>query len=425
MPARAAYIAELHEHHLEELGFLWGRWRAALRDPDHTLANVADLEERIRAHLQGVQVPGDRALPRLLELLDGEDADTAFAAAYALLHRGDPELQGRVLDAFAPAEDDAFQALAAALAYGPLSREGLERVQAMLSARPALRAAAAAEVLAFHGAAALTPEQLPYLLEDEDPATRLAGWRLAALLGAQLAPKSYACAMRDPAPEVVCAALEAGAWCGVHGVLAVLRQMAGAPSPERLEALYLLAVLGAREDAACIHALVTDARLGPARWRLAGAFGDPRFVPLVLDALTDPDPATAAAAGAAFTRLAGVDVATGPRATVAPADGREPDAFEAEFLPEVILPDPAKARQEWDALRARLEHAVRLCRGVDVGQALTADAVARLDMRSRRELLLRERFHGRWRGTPLSLERFPQAHAAPADNPVPAEAAHA
>ena len=413
MPACATYIRDLHEHHLEELGFLFGRWRAALRDPDHTLARVADLEERVRAHLQGVQVPGDRALPRLVEALGDEDADLVFAAAYALLHRDDPALAQTVLAAFDAAEGDVFQALGAALAYGPLSRPALERVRAELSALPALRAAAAAEVLAFHGVAGLTGEQLPYLLEDDDPATRRAGWRLAALLGAQLPPKSYGAAMRDGEPAVVAAALEAGAWCGVHGVLPALRQLAAAPSPERMDALYLLAVLGGPEDAAGIHALATNAELGPARWRLAGAFGDPRFMPLLLHALRDPDPATAAAAGDAFTRLTGVHVATGPRATVAPADGSEPDAFEAAFLEEVILPDPVKAAREWELLRQRMEHASRLCRGVDVGGALDAEAVAGLDMESRRELLLRERFHGRWTGTPLVLERFPQAHAAP------------
>jgi uncharacterized protein (TIGR02270 family) len=417
MTVRATYIRELHEHHLEELGFLWGRWRAALGDPDYTLAPVADLEERILAHLQGVQVPGDRALPRLVELLGSDDADTVFAAAYALLHRGDAGLAEKVLDAFAAAEDDVFHALAAALAYGPLPRAALDRVRAHLSDGPALRGVAAAEVLAFHGAPVLTGEQLRYFVEDDDVAARVAGWRLAALLGAQLPPRSYARAMRDPEPGVLAAAMEAGAWCGVHGVLPALRQLAEAPSPARLDALYLLAVLGTAEDAPRLYALAGDARLGSARFQLAGAYGDPRFIPMILHALQDPDPATAAAAGAAFARLTGVDVASGVRAAVAPADGTAPDAFDAEFLDEVALPDAAKARAEWGKLRPALEHATRLARGVEVAHAPGADAVARLDMQSRRELLLRERFHGRWTGTPLALERFPQARAAPDARP--------
>jgi HEAT repeat protein len=347
-------------------------------------------------------------LPRLVELLQDDDPELSFAAAYSLLHAGSPELTGRVLGAFEAAGGDGFRALAAALAHAPLPRSGLERVRALLSARPAMRAVAAAEVLAFHGALGLAGEQLRYFLEDEDAATRRAAWRLAALLGAQVAPESYAGALRDEDPGVGSAALECGAWCGVQGVLPALRRLAADPRPERLGALYLLAVLGSPEDAQRIHALLGAAALGPDRFGLAGAFGDPRFVPLVVGSLEDPDPAAAAAAGAAFTRLTGVDVESSTRATVPPADGAEPDDFEAEFLERVMLPDPAKARREWERLRPALERAGRLCRGMDVARPLDAESAARLDMRSRREVLLRLRFAGGWTGTPLALEVFPQ-----------------
>ncbi|HEU4457341.1 MAG TPA: hypothetical protein VFR81_30005 [Longimicrobium sp.] len=410
---RATYIAELLDHHVEELGFLWGRWRAALGDPDYTVSAVAHLEERIRAHLQGVQAPGERALPRLTDALHGDDAELAFAAAYALLHRDEAPSTDAVLAAFEAAEDEVAPALAMALAYSPLRRAVLERLRAMLSARPALRAAAAAEALVFHGALDLGGEQLRWFLEDDDPAARLAGWRLAALLGARAAPESYARALRDDEPAVAAAALEAGAWCGVQGVLPALRRMAEAPSPERMGVLRLLAVLGTPEDASRLYALACAPELGPERFRLAGAFGDPRFMPLILKALADPDPATAVAAGAAFVRLTGVEVRTGERATLPPEGGGEPDDFEAEFLERVTLPDPARARREWETLRPRLERAPRICRGMDVALPPDAEAAARLDMESRRDLLLRRRFHDGWKGTLLALEAFPQCGGAP------------
>jgi uncharacterized protein (TIGR02270 family) len=408
MAARATYIADLLDTHLEELGFLWGRWRAALRDPDYTLLAVAQLEERIRAHLQGVQVPGEQALPRLVELLGGDDAELAFAAAYTLLHRNEPERAEQVLGAFAAAEDDeVFQALACALAYAPLRRAVLERLRAQLSARPALRAAATAEVLAFHGALDLTGEQLRWFLEDDDATARLAGWRLAALLGAQVRPESYGRALRDEDPAVAAAALEAGAWCGAQAVLPALRRLAEAPSPERMDALRLLAVLGTAEDAERLYALAKSAALGPARFRLAGAFGDPRFLPMILRSLADPDPATAAAAGAAFLRLTGVEVSSGRRAAL-PAGGGEPDEFDREFLEQVPLPDPARAYAEWQKLRPALEPVARLYRGMDAARAQDAESAERLDMESRRDLLLRRRFHEGWKGTLLNLEAFPQ-----------------
>jgi uncharacterized protein (TIGR02270 family) len=405
---RATYIADIFEQHLDELAFLWERWRGALRDPRYTLAAVGALEERIRARLHGAGVPGARAWPRLAELLHGPDADLAFSAACVLLRRGDPVQTSAVLDAFAAADDPRFSALAAALAHAPLPPAALDRVRALLSARPARRAAAAAEVLAFHDALGLSSDPLRYFLEDEDAAVRRAGWRLAALSGVQPSPASFAGAMRDAVPSVTQAGLEAGAWCRVPGVLPALRRLAEAPSPGRMDVLCLLAVLGAPSDAPCIRALAAMEDLGPARFRLAAASGDPALMELILAGMESPDAATAAAAGAAFTRLTGAEAGSGVRATLAPADGHRPDGFDAEFLEAVMLPDASAARREWEALRPTLAHLPRICRGMDASLALGGDA---LDMESRRDLLLRRRFHEGWGGTARTLEVFPQAVA--------------
>jgi uncharacterized protein (TIGR02270 family) len=405
--ATATYIVDILEEHLEELGFLWGQWRAALGDGDYTTAAVGELEERIRARLHGVCVPGERAWPRLMELLHGDDADLAFAAAYSLLHSGVPGNAAQVIDAFATAGDEMLTALQMALAHGPLEADALERVRALLSARPVLRAVAAAEVLAFHGALELTGEQLRYFLEEEDPAVRLAGWRLVALLGAELPAKSYTTAMRDSEPGVATAALEAGAWCGVAGVLPALRQLVEPATPDRMELWYLLAVLGTAEDAPRMETALAAASLGPGRFALAGAFGSPALLPLVLAGLEDPDPAVAAAAGAAFTRLTGVDVESDARATVPPADGAGEDDVDMEFRDEVMLPDAARARREWDRLRPQLEGVPRLCRGSAESRVLDPGVGDGIDMQSRRECYLRARSRRAWAGTLLDLERFP------------------
>jgi uncharacterized protein (TIGR02270 family) len=414
-PPRAAYLADIFHEHLEELAFLWERWRAALRDPRYTLAGVAALEERIRARLQGAQVPGAPTWPRLAELVHGPDADLAFSAACVLLRCGAPAGAETVLAAFAAAGDGVLPALARAMAHAPLPPAVLARVRALLSARPARRGAAAAEVLAFHGALDLTPDGLRYFLEDEDAGTRAAGWRLAALAGTAPPPGSFARAMRDEAaPSVTHAALEAGAWCRVPGVVAVLRQLADAQGPGGVDILHLLAVLGAPGDAPRIRALVAAPARGPGRFRLAGAYGHPGLMDLVLAGMEDPDAATAGAAGAAFTRITGVEALSGARVALRPAHGRPPDEFEAAFLEEVTLPDAARARDAWEAMRPDVEHVPRLCRGRDVTHAPDAEGLACLDMESRWELLLRQRFHHGGDVTARRLDVFPQAGGPPA-----------
>jgi uncharacterized protein (TIGR02270 family) len=413
--ATATFIVDLFEQHLDELGFLHGQWRRALQDPDYPLKALGDLEERIRAHLQGVQVPGDKAWPRLLEALDGDDADLVFAAAFALLHCGQPELTGKVLGAFAIVEEEPFAAIAAALSHAPVSPEALEQIRSMLSARPAAHAVAAAEVLAFHDALQLTGDQLRWFVEDEDAAVRRDGWRLAALLGAALPPQAYAAALRDDDQTVADAALHAGAWAGAPGVLSALRHLLDRPAtPEQLGALHLLAVVGGPEDLPRLERALDTAELGPLRMHLAASAGSPALVSQLLAAMDDPDPATAAAAGTTFTRLTNLDVESGRREPVAPPGDSPPDEFDAEFQDEVMLPDAAKARCEWERLQPQLGLLPSICRGVDAAEILQPGYATTLDMLSRHELHLRARFTGSWKGTLLVLERFPQVAAAAA-----------
>ena len=90
----------------------------------------------------------------------------------------------------------------------------------------------------------------------------------------------------------------------------------------------------------------------------------------------------------------------------------EPDEFEAEFQEEVTLPDPEIAQRHWKLVKPVFQQACRLRRGFDVGGALTPEVFGALDMESRWEILLRARFQGKWSGSPLRLERFPQAASA-------------
>ena len=158
-----------------------------------------------------------------------------------------------------------------------------------------------------------------------------------------------------------------------------------------------------------MHHVGTCTDVGPDRFRLLGSYGHPGLMDLILDGVRDSDSATAAAAGAAFTKMTGLEVESDRYVAVAPAGGAAPDAFDAEFQEEVALPDPSKATQGWNAVKLRLERSQRVCRGFDLSGGLGPDAFESLDLASRWELMMRSRFLGLWEGTPLSLEVFPQA----------------
>ena len=403
---RATYIPDILEEHLDEVAFLWGQRQVALYGPDYTVFQFLRLEWRIAAHGSGLLAVGDSALPLLEDRLTHDDPLTVFAAAYALLQFGSPSAAGRVVEAFSVAEGDKLAGLEAAQSHAPQDGTAakLEDVRRTASAPIAL---AAATALTFSAIPVTSDEIVPFLRHDEADVRRRA-WRLIGYLGAAVGPKAYAAAMRDADTTVRRAALWAGAWCGEQGVLTVCRGLAAEPKADALEDLELLAILAGPEDLQLLKGLVANEALGPGRYRLAGAYGHPELMDLVLPGIANEDLPVALAAGAAFTKLTGLPIESGRRVTLPPEGGGKPDEFEAEFLDEVLLPDSELAQRHWARVGAWLQRATRMQRGFDVGRPLSPDEFAALDMRSRWEMWLRARFHGVWRGSPLRLERFPQ-----------------
>jgi hypothetical protein len=187
--------------------------------------------------------------------------------------------------------------------------------------------------------------------------------------------------------------------------------MAGDPASFDAEAAWILAVLGDARHRETFDAIARNDALGPERFRLIGAYGHPVFVQFILDALQHPDPATAAAAGEAFEKITGHNVASGTVVDAAPAGAHPDDEFEAEFRPPVELPDPDRAHALWPHIAPSLAGGTRFCRGADMNRPIDPATFDTFDMESRRETWLRSRYLGGWAGTPLDLEFHPQRPA--------------
>ncbi|HEX5576515.1 MAG TPA: hypothetical protein VFX42_11615, partial [Gemmatimonadales bacterium] len=402
-----SYIPELVEHHYEELQFLWGQRESALRSPKYTMRELSALEQRIDAHVQGLLVAGVDLIHIVEQGLTSDDAATSFAAAYALLRLENETATLAVIQAFSGAQGKQMYGLRQALS--------LARMEQLLPSLPFLffssatpTVAAAADVLACHGALPPPGLTIDTLLQDEDPGVRETAWRVVANSGLSVDPKLYAAAMRDEAPAVRRAGLVAAAWTSVPGALLLARQLAETPTLDNLYALELLAILGETEDVQRVIALAKVKELGPARFKLVGAFGHPALIELVLAELTNSDPEAAVAAAAAFTKMTGLDIESKERTALPPKSGEQSDEFEAEFAEEVTLPNPELARAHWDKVKPQFVRTTRLCRGMDISRGAPPEALAKLDMESRWELFLRSKFNRTWAGAPADLERFPQ-----------------
>jgi uncharacterized protein (TIGR02270 family) len=69
------------EQHAEEAAFLWRLRDAAVQAPHYTLKDLAELDDRVEAHLDGLRVAGDEGWEISLEGLRYEEHGEVFAAS--------------------------------------------------------------------------------------------------------------------------------------------------------------------------------------------------------------------------------------------------------------------------------------------------------------------------------------------------------
>jgi uncharacterized protein (TIGR02270 family) len=396
---KLTFIPDILEEHYEELQYLWGHRQVALRSPRHVLRHLTEFEERMEAHVQGLLIAVEAMVPLVEGGLISDDPLEAFASGYLLLRSGD-KIAPRALMAFANAKDSGLRGLTEAISHGP-ARAFVAQLQVLLGTGPPLTAIASAEILAFQGFIDAKVYRLDRFLSDDPPEVRRAAWRVAGLVGAPLDSKSYATAMRDDDASVRREALYAAAWARQDGVLALCRHIASTPSPESYDFLRLLAILGHPADLDVISVCGQSAALGPARFAVLGSFGHPSTMNLILEGIADPDAETAAAAGAAFTKMTGREIESDQIAAAGPA---QHDEFDREFADQVTLPNPQAAFDHWNSVKAQLAGATRLCAGFDLGRGVSAEKFAEFSMESRWEAYLRGTFEGACQGRALQLE---------------------
>ncbi|MFN2563840.1 MAG: hypothetical protein ABR499_02355 [Gemmatimonadaceae bacterium] len=405
MAAAGTFIPKIFEEHLETAGLLWERRRAALRSPEYTASDIRELDDVIDAHVEGLGAAGEDAVPVLKGELLGDDPARAFAAAFALLHVGLPDALASVCDAFATAKDGKLDALRDALAHGPATPLSPQLMSLFLSSPPPV-AAAAAEVLTFHGAIQPGPEHLERLIRADDSGARAGAWRIAAYCGISVPSQWYDAGLCDDDVSVRRAVLETAAWNRSPGFYTYARSLAEQPTPESVDLVAIFAAVAPPEEYRLVAAVASNPNAGPGRHRVVASFGHPYFIPFLIDEMSKLDPVAAACAAAAFERMTGRAVDSKLKNMesvngVPPRDGAE--AAESGFVP-----DPDSARKHWTELAPHLGYVPRIARGVDVSRGVSPEAFDTLDMESRWEYCLRMRLFGGWHGTPLVLERYPQ-----------------
>jgi hypothetical protein len=174
-------IVEILERHFEELVFLCDLCAEAVRSPYYVIGDLADLDRRIEAHMDGLLVGREATLAVIEEGLAGGEPPVVFAAAWVLLRMRTEAAAEHLWDALIQAEAEPSAGFRAALCRGPIDMIRDRLKEAVLSA-PAAVAVVAAEALAAQHRLDPKTDRLSDWFENENSEVRRAAWRIAALL---------------------------------------------------------------------------------------------------------------------------------------------------------------------------------------------------------------------------------------------------
>ncbi|WP_342376986.1 HEAT repeat domain-containing protein [Myxococcus stipitatus] len=138
-PAEAAFIREMQEEHFSEIEFLLEQRQTRLMDESSQWEDLADLEERLAAHVDAMRIQQDVSVPLAQEGLADGDEPRLMAAVYVLASvMEEAELDG-FLQEMEHAAEDLVPVWAQALALaerpgllkwlGPLLRSSRDEVR--------------------------------------------------------------------------------------------------------------------------------------------------------------------------------------------------------------------------------------------------------------------------------------------------------
>lgn len=356
--------------HAEEAALLWLRRDLAVTAPHYRLQDLAELEARLDAHLDGLRIAGDAGWEICLEELKWEEPEELFPAAILAFESGQSERIQTVLER---AAGNPLHARPVISALGWLNDDRADYYIGHLlqASEPSMRCIG----LAAAAARRRDPgKSLRRALEDADATLRTRAMRTVGELGLQgLLPAVRAGLNAADEQEQYWAAWTAARWeCNLRA-LEVLQASVGSQVGDPRAALQLvLGRLDRAEASAWLERLAGDERTVRAATIGRGIAGRPKVMEGLLELMKIP--ALARVAGEAFSMITGVDLAADKLEGLLPTGfqaGPSEDPCDEDVGLDVdenlAWPDPDKLAAWWQRRREGFDLGTRyLC-----GQPLT------------------------------------------------------
>ncbi|MBM7115808.1 TIGR02270 family protein [Archangium primigenium] len=384
---------DIYEEHLDEAAFRWSQWEKALDAPDFTLGEVAELEEHMAAHVDGLVLGGGPVAKYLLVPALADEPERIVPAALALLQAEGPSGPAAVLSALLGAEPPALAALQRALELVP-SRSIPADLPDLLKredAAPELLALVL-ETVGVHRLAT-APLCMPFLTHRE-PQVAAAALRATSRAQLPLEPTMLQRALDSANPALRNAALLAGLMSGQRGSWVACQSAAESRELGDGLPLLLLGMSGDEREVNRLLELLSDESLRPhALWAL-GFSGRVAAADACMKLMWNKP--VAALAGEAFSAITGLRIAKEYEAPREQENEALP-SLEEENLDEDLTPKPEDSLPQprpesvaawWKQERQRLDAKQRYLAGQPFTPQALLNALASAPMRRRHALAL-------------------------------------
>jgi uncharacterized protein (TIGR02270 family) len=365
----AAIIPGIIRQHCEECASSWSMRQRAASRPDMSLTDIADVDERLDANLDGLRIAGSAGWSMCRLALGEGTAGALFAASVLAL---DSAVASRFANAAAVAQANPSMWSGLETAFGWVGPKQLQGVVAsILSApEPSMRAAAIS-ACAMHR---VDPGLLSARrIDDSEPTVRARALRTAGEIGCDAALSVCSAALADP--DLNCRFW--GTWSsvllGAKGATLDALVETGMTDGRHRARAFRLALQAMNLRAA--HQVLQELASDPAQTRRliqgSGIAGDSKYVPWLIKHLADAK--TARLAGEAFSLITGVDLSQNG------LEGKPPEEFESgpnddpddpnvDMDPDDGLqwPDAEKIEKWWLVNGSRFQKGIRYFMGAPV-----------------------------------------------------------
>jgi uncharacterized protein (TIGR02270 family) len=314
----ALTIKPIIEQHAEEAAFLWPQRDAAIHEPHYSLKDIAHLDDRLEAHIDGLRIAGETGWEICKQALALNEPGEVFVAALLAFEGDDGQRVDEVLKVAIEAPEN-WRALISALGW--LSDEDYQRwVPGLLTANDLSyrRLAIAASVI--HRQNSTTA--LAAALDDPEPNFQARALRAVGELKRRDLLPALQQKFKSDDPACQFWATWSAVLLGDKAALNNLKTFVTSDSAFLEQALQImLRVMDVPNSTKWLSDFTQSPEVLRHAVLGAGIIGDPMYIPWLINLMTVPE--VSRVAGEAFSMITGVDLAYDD------LDGEWPEGFEA------------------------------------------------------------------------------------------------